>query len=195
MFSDDDMVYSQGYEKEVLEAFRSLPDADMIIFNCTSDKERKVPVIHQVSRVWVGNSMRYGTYRFAVKKESLLKCNLYFSQLFGGGSKYCSGEDNLFVREMLRMRQKVYLHPYTIAHVSHGPSTWFEGFNEKYIFDNGAWIQAAFPVLKHLVVLYFTVKFAKMSRLGIYRAFRLEYEGMRAFKKGLSYDEWKNVQD
>lgn len=195
MFSDDDMVYSDGYGKDVQEAFESLPHADMIIFNCTSDEERKVPVIERISRVWIGNSMRYGTYRFAIKKESLKKCNLCFSELFGGGSRYCSGEDNLFVREVLRNRMKVYLHPLTIAHVSHGPSTWFEGFNEKYIFDNGALMQAAFPIMRHMVVWYFAFKFAKRSKLGIYKTCRLEYAGMEALKRGLSYDEWRRKQD
>jgi len=195
IFSDDDLVYSDGFEKGVLAAFGSLPDADMIIFNCTSDEERKVPAIDRISRAWIGNSMRYGTYRFAIKKESLQKCSLRFSELFGGGSRYCSGEDNLFVREVLGKGMKVYLHPFTIAHVSHGPSTWFEGFNEKYIFDNGALMQAAFPALRHIVVWYFAYKFAKRSRLGILRTTVLEYAGMKAFRRGQSYDEWRKERD
>jgi len=195
VFSDDDLVYSDGYADGVSSAFEELPDADMIIFNCTSDEARKVPVIEKVSRAWVGNSMRYGTYRFAIKKESLQRCNLRFSELFGGGSRYCSGEDNLFVREVMRKGLKVYLHPYTIAHVSHGPSTWFEGFNEKYIFDNGALMQASFPAMRHAVVWYFSFKFAKRSKLGIIRTLFLEYAGMKAFRKGMSYDEWGKGKD
>jgi glycosyltransferase involved in cell wall biosynthesis len=195
IFGDDDLVYSDGYEKGVTAAFEGLPNADMIIFNCTSDEARRVPVIDRISRAWIGNSMRYGTYRFAIKKESLQKCNLRFSELFGGGSRYCSGEDNLFVREVMGNGLKVYLHPFTIAHVSHGPSTWFEGFNEKYIFDNGALMQASFPVLRHAVVWYFAFKFAKMSKLGMFRTSVLEYAGMKAFRKGLSYDDWRKGKD
>jgi glycosyltransferase involved in cell wall biosynthesis len=193
MFSDDDMVYSDGYEKGVIEAFESLPNADMIIFSCTEREDRLTPTINRISRARVWNSMKYGTYSFVIKRESLLKQNLNFSQLFGGGCRYCSGEDNLFVGDALKKHLVVYTHPFVIAHVSHSTTTWFEGFNEKYLFDNGAWLQNAFPVLKHLFIWYFVYRFAPKTELGRYEILRAEYSGMKAFKKGMSYDEWKRA--
>lgn len=191
MFSDDDMVYCDGYEKGVLEAFNKLPYADMIIFQCTTDSVRGTPKIKKTARVRLWNFMRYGTYGFVIKKESLLKHNLIFSQLFGGGARYCGGEDNLFLREALRKKLKVYSHPFTIAYVSHDKSTWFEGFTKKYFYDNGAWLQAAFPILKHLLVWYFIIKFSNHTNLGILSMFQLQYAGMKGFKKGQGYDDWE----
>jgi glycosyltransferase involved in cell wall biosynthesis len=193
MFADDDMVYVDGYRDGVLGAFDELADADMIIFNYTSNSGNYMVKKAGRARLW--NSMRFGTPNFAIKRESLLKYNLNFSQLFGGGSRYCSGEDNLFLRDAMKSGMKVYTHPYVIANINDSPSTWFRGFDEKYIFDNGAMIRVAFPLLRHIAVLYFALRFAKMSKLSVPETYKLEYAGMKAFKKGLSYDEWKRSRN
>jgi hypothetical protein len=56
-------------------------------------------------------------------------------------------------------------------------------------------IRAAFPLLRHIAVLYFALRFAKMSELSVPETYKLEYAGMKAFKKGLSYDEWKRSRN
>lgn len=190
MFSDDDVVYLDGYAAGVVKAFERLPEADMIIFNCFKHSNNSRPAIKKVSKVRLWNFMRYGTVRFVIKKEAVLKYNLNFSQLFGGGARYCSGEDNLFLREALRKNMKVYSYPFTILSIKPGSSTWFEGYDKKYFFDNGAWLQAAFPVLKHLLVWYFVFKFTKRTDLSRIEILTLQYAGMKAFRKGLNYDEW-----
>lgn len=191
MFSDDDMVYVDGYADGVIKAFENLPNADMIIFHCTTNSNRNTPDINKIARVRLWNFMRYGTYSFVIRKESVIRYNMNFSQLFGGGTRYCAGEDNLFLRDALKKDLKVYSHPFTIAAVNHGESTWFKGFNEKYFFDNGAWLEAAFPYLKHPLVWYFVFKFFKKTKLSMKDILKLHYQGMEVFRKGLSYDEWK----
>ncbi len=190
MFADDDVIYSDGYAKGVIEAFESVPDADMMVFHCTTNSDRGMPDIDAVKRVRIWNSMRYGTFCFVIKKESLLKNNLNFTQLFGGGSRYCAGEDNLFMRDALKRGLKVYAHPFTIAFVKQDESTWFKGYDEKFFFDNGAWLNATFPVLKHLLVWYFVLNFSKRTDLGRNKILKLQYAGIEAFEKGISYKEW-----
>ena len=191
MFSDDDMIYMDGYEEGVVEAFERLPDADMIIFHCITNSIGGTPDINKISKVRLWNFMRYGAVSFAIKKEAVLKYNLNFSQLFGGGARYCAGEDNLFLREALKNNLKVYCHPFTIAYVNGETSTWFEGFNKKYFYDNGAFLQTAFPIFKHLLVWYFVFKFSNKTDLSRNDIYKLQHAGIKAFKRGLSYDEWE----
>ena len=192
MFADDDMIYEDGYVEGVIEAFNSLPDADMIIFNCVSDLARNPPRIEKISRVRLWNFMRYGTVGFVLKKESLLKSNIYFSELFGGGARYCGGEDNLFLRSILKKKLNVYSHPYIIAHLKNRESTWFRGYNERFFFDNGAWLEITFPILKHILVWYFVFKFTRQTSLNKYDILKLQYEGMKAFRKGKNFAGFDN---
>lgn len=194
MFADDDMVYRDGYADGVIQAFQENPQADLMVFYCDTDSSRKMKAIPRVGRVGWWNYMRYGTVSIVIRRERLLQSNLMFTQLFGGGCRYCAGEDNLFLREALKKGLAVYAHPFTIAHVNKEHSTWFQGYDERYFFDNGAWLQTAYPIMKHLLVWYFVAKFSKRSTLSRGQILKLQYHGIRSFQKGLSYREWKEQQ-
>lgn len=191
IFADDDIRYMNDYEKNIERAYDELPDADIIVFNCISQsKERKkIKKIHRV-RYW--NFMRYGTIRITAKTRSIKKHNLTFSELFGGGSKYCSGEDNLFLKEALDKGLKVYAYPCELLNVNEEKSTWFEGYNEKYFFDHGAWIQASFPKLKYILIFIFFLKFKIRNIDNDNISIRNMILGARGYKKDMSFIEWKN---
>ncbi|MDP4117859.1 MAG: hypothetical protein Q8873_01560 [Bacillota bacterium] len=62
--------------------------------------------------------------------------------MFGGGAIYSSGEDTLFICDLLKKRLKVYVYSATIVAVQQGQSTWFSGYSNKYLFDEGALYRA-----------------------------------------------------
>lgn len=97
LFSDEDIVYEQGYAQAILEEFQRQPDADMILFNVTIEESRRTYHITDRRRVRWYNCGRYGAVSFAVRRESLLASGVTFSLLFGGGARYGSGEDSLFL--------------------------------------------------------------------------------------------------
>jgi hypothetical protein len=176
----------------VQTAFESIPTADVIIFNLgaagqngsgrTNLKSKKVNLL---------NVLNYGMPRVAIRRNAFEKYNLWVSTLFGGGSKYCGGEDNLFLVAALKKGLEIYTSPFCLGSLKKRESTWFDGFNEKYFFDNGAFLEVAFPLFKHPFACYFAVKFSKKTELGTWKVWRLQYEGMEAFRRGVSYDECK----
>jgi len=189
LFGDDDLIYVDGYGVAIEKAFESIPDADIILFNLgTLDKEDGGRVNLNCSKVNLLNVLNYGMPRVAIRRSSIEKANLWITTLFGGGSKYCGGEDNLFLVTALKKGLKIYTHPFYIGMLKKRESTWFDGFNEKFFFDNGAFLETAFPVLKHPFAWYFAVKFSKKSEQRILELVGLQYEGMKAFRRGMSYD-------
>lgn len=144
LMADDDMVYVEGYRDIVLSAFKDNPDSDMIMFNVPinqQDGETKVKV-KKNGRVRLYNALRYGTVNIAFKREAIFRKNIQFSLLFGGGSRYGSGEDSLFIRDALKKGLRIYSSTKVIAEIEENESTWFTGYNEKYFFDRGALFQA-----------------------------------------------------
>lgn len=138
LFSDDDMIYKDGYEQIILEAFSKLKDADVLVFNL-EEKIKTRYIIEKIERVGWFNYLRYGTARMAIRRKSVLKYGIFFNQLFGGGTKYSHGEDNLFLTECLRKGLKIYAVPETIAILTdERPSSWYTGYNEKYFLDQGS---------------------------------------------------------
>ena len=185
MFADEDMIYEDNYVQIVQEAFEKCPKADMIIFKLhylnrlTFGKAETMTF----KRLHIWNAMRYGTARVAIRKSAVDKSCLCFSTLYGGGAKYSSGEDSLFIREAFRKGLKIYASPMTIAKVKQEASSWFTGFHDKYFTDKGILIANTFPVMKHLLVYYFAFRMRKASKdYGFWKVCRLMKQGIREFK-------------
>ncbi len=184
LFADDDVAYYDGSSDGVIEAFRSLPDADVIFFGM--DMTRNGEIFERrrypVKRLRLYKALRFGTARMAIRKDALVKHNLTFSTLFGGGCIYSSGEDSLFIRDCFKAGLNVYSHSHVLGKCAKDGSTWFSGYNEKYVYDKGALLACAFPMAKHIVKWHFIRKFAKKTGFSVKKTARLMNRGIRGFK-------------
>lgn len=190
LFADDDIIYYDGMPESVKKAFDELPDADMIFFGLDMTRggavfeKRREPIKRR--RLW--NALKYGAGRMAVRRSSLEKYGIGFSELFGGGCLYGSGEDSLLIRECLRHGMKAYSYAYVLGTCAKDNSSWFEGFNEKFFFDKGAWIACAFPKSKHIIKFYFACRFAKKAGVSVKKVMRQINRGMSAFSSLEGYN-------
>lgn len=159
LLADDDIEYVDNYERIILNEFEINQKADIIIFNLDAIK---------VSGLQVGNNknrrlnkltfMPYGGPQIAFKRNRILEKNIWFSLLFGGGAKYGSGEDSLFLKQAIDSGLNVYTSDETIGLVDSTESSWFTGFNEKYLYDKGALFKALFPKLWPIICLQFALR-------------------------------------
>lgn len=158
LFSDDDIVYEDDYRDKVLQEFEKNPKADMILFNVNVSPERKTYEITDYGRVRWYNCGRYPTYSMAVRLNRVRENNISFSLLFGGGAKYSNGEDSLFIRDCLKKGLKVYKAPVVIGTEQETPSTWFEGYTEKFFYDRGVLYHYLYGTLAPIMARRFIEK-------------------------------------
>lgn len=184
LFADDDIVYYDDLQP-VVDAFRELPEADVIFFGMDMTREGKVfdRRRHKRKRLHLWNSMKYGAARMAVRRSAVEEKRLRFSSLFGGGCLYCGGEDTIFIRDCLKKGLRLYSHEHVLGACAKDSSSWFTGYDEKFFFDRGAMIACAFPKGKHLVKWYYIFKFAKKTELSLRAVIRRVNGGIRAFPK------------
>lgn len=190
LLSDDDCVYSPDYPQIIVKAFEDLPNADLIIFNVRNLKINNY-IIKKIKKVHWFNFSKYGAPRIAFKRESLCKANVWFTTLFGGGARYSSGEDSIFLRECLKKGLQIYTYPQEITSVKQEGSTWFRGYDEKFFFDKGVLMSNLFPRLKYLAGIYIAHRFRHRSGFSYFQALNLTMRGVIAFKDGVSYNAWK----
>ena len=139
LLSDDDVLYEEDYVKTVLEAFEKNPKADVIIFNAYSASGEKRSNAKKSIRVRVHNCGRYGAYRIAFRRMSVIKNAISFNQLFGGGCMFTAGEDVLFTKACIQKGLRVIAVPDCILQrIDRRPSTWFKGHNQKFYEDFGS---------------------------------------------------------
>lgn len=181
LFSDQDIVYEDGYEKKIVAEFEKNPKADMLLFNIEVEKERRTYYNMKRKRVRWYNCGRYGAVSFAVRREALLSSGVTFSLLFGGGARYSNGEDSLFLLDFLRKGYRVYTAPVRIGRERSTESTWFSGYHEKFFFDRGVLYHALYGKLAGLMALryLFAHKDILCAQLTLKQAFRQMKEGIR----------------
>lgn len=170
-FADDDMIYSDTYEEDIIREFQTHPKADAIVFNVTSNSKKRLgKEIKKFAKVGKSESREYGSVHIAMRRKALLGRNVYFNILFGSGSVYKCGEDTIFLKELLDKKMNLYKSPISIGTVDMNDSTWFNGYTEKYFFDKGAIIACAYPKIKYILIFIQAIKNSK-KRLGSYLFF------------------------
>jgi len=189
LMADDDVVYNDDMSTAVLEAFSALPKADVIIFGMDMVKNGQVfeRRTNPVKRLHVWNSMRFGSVRIAIRRESILKHNIFFHQCFGGGCAFSAGEDSLFLKACFDKGLKVYSHNYILGTCCKDQTTWFQGYNEKYFYDKGVLVRKLFPKSAYIMALYFGLWFKRQTDISVGKRMQLIYTGILAGKSMKPY--------
>ncbi|KAF0091904.1 MAG: hypothetical protein FD141_88 [Fusobacteria bacterium] len=184
LFSDDDVKYVNDYDNLIINAFKNNPEADIILFNVPSTNiDRPTTLIKKSKRIRWYNSLRYGAVNIAIRTASLKRANVMFSLLFGGGAMYGAGEDSIFIIECLKKKLKVYTNQEIIGYVSQDTSSWFEGYNIKYFHDKGAWIANAFPKMKYIFAIYYSLKDKELVEMSPKKIYKIIVSGIKDFSE------------
>ena len=187
LFADDDVVYEDGYEDIILEAFEKHPEADAITFDVVPIPDTINPDLNKTwHRIRWYNCLKYGAPRLAIRTRVLQKKNIYYSLLFGGGAKYSSGEDSLFIADLIKNGVKIYGCPKKIGTVTFEQSSWYTGYNEKYFMDKGLFFYFLSEKFSKLLCLQYCVR-RKALFAEVYsakEAFKLMLKGIKEYKRG-----------
>ncbi len=185
LFADDDVVYYDGYKDTVCRYYQNHPEADVVIFNFKMrrgsgayyDRVRKSGRVHR----WTAS--RYGTYCISARTEKLHMANIFFHLQFGGGAKFSSGEDSIFLQDCIKKGLRVYATKELIGRLDHGSSTWFKGYTEKFFYDKGVLFAQITGKGTYLLALYHCIKHRKRyQEFGIRQAVAKMFEGIRYAK-------------
>ena len=185
LLADDDVVYYEGYEAMILSAFERFPKADLIFFNIESPTGEKRTLDPRPKRVSLLNCGRYGAVRIAFRRMSVIKHAVSFNQLFGGGCMFTAGEDTMFIRACLKKGLRAVAVPDCILRLSDlRPSTWFEGYNQKFFEDFGASFYCHYGILAAPMTLVqlFRQRRKWLKEYSIPEAWRLARKGIARYK-------------
>ena len=183
LFADDDVVYVNNYVDLVIEAFKKNDRTDMFVFNILSaNPSRPEYVIQKSEQLRWYNCLKYGACRIAIRRERLLRKNVWFSLLFGGGAIHQAGEDNLFISNCINAGLLCFSNPVTIGTAEQKESTWFKGYNDSYYYDRGSLFAALYNWKAYIVVILFEIK-TKEKIKNKWAHLKCEIEGINRFLK------------
>ena len=189
IFADDDIIYFDNYEEIIKNAYNKNKKADGILFyvenkNVNREKNKKI-----------GNKklnsldvMRARIYGLSLKKETIKKIkdkNIKFNKNFGPGGVFLKGEETIFIKELLDNGFKIYSTNKQIGYVHDKNSNWFTGFNDKYLFDQGAIFYKMFPKYYKLFIIQYLIRKYNLYKdnLNLSKAYTKMIDGKKYLEK------------
>lgn len=181
VLADDDMIFKDNAIEIVCKAFEELPDADIIIFNIDDNTGINHRVNHKIKRLRFYNVFNYGAARIAFRRNAVLKANIMFSLLFGGGCRYSNGEDSIFLADSIRKGLKIFAYPDSIATLQQSQSTWFRGYNQKFFMDKGALYYCISSNYWRLLCIQDCIRHSKLYKKSWYETYNMMCKGVSKF--------------
>lgn len=193
LFADDDVEYVDDLEQIVIGEFKREPKADIIIFNLDTDSEIRKQKHYSKFKKWHRTEpMPWGAVRVAFRLPSIQKANLWFTTLFGGGAIFPSGEDSDWLNHA-KKKCSIYLSNKTIGTVKMGASSWFSGYDEKFYFGKGAFLEHSDYFAFFLRAFYLAFRTGSKSKLSFKDRMRWMKNGRTGYRRMIDYEKYKEI--
>ncbi len=191
ILADDDMIYKDGYPTMIMESFEKNLQKAVLIFQVEGIERKYKNYPTKIRSLNFLNAMKVSSVEVAFRREVIIKNNLFFDELFGAGTRFLMGEENIFISRLLKRKLKGLFIPKIIANLHIGNSSWFSGYNEDYFIGKGA----AFTALKSGMTWLLILQFALRKRYrykGIMRmstAIKLMHQGKKEYVRCVKKDK------
>lgn len=194
LFSDDDLIFENNYEKLIIEEFEKHPYAEAIKFNLhnlSTTRTISMKYIETFEKCTRRNMSSSGVGGLVIKTEVLKRIGLRFHENFGPGTENYCGEDTIFLQTLINKKIKFYRSPIDIAGIDQTNSTWFKGFDEKYFTVSGKVFATIYPKLAILLAIRSAYKFSKSKRcdLKFWTIFRCYRKGIKEIRRKIEKQE------
>ena len=186
IIADDDVEYRDNYETTVHDAYKRHPDADIIVFCFSHEKDRDTRVQYTRDiRIHMWNISKAASVEITFKRDAVVKAGLHFNDRIGLGATYPSGEENAFLADALRAGLKIYHVPKTtcFAVEEHALQTQNEDEVENYLVNKGAAFHCAYKNWFFLYALGFILlkKKTLFQNIGIWQAWKCMRRGKQDY--------------
>lgn len=178
IISDDDVAFHPDIAQTVETAFKNRPDVDLISFQTEGAGKTYHQSEHVHSR-WT--SFNVMSIELAFRRQAVLESGVIFDERFGLGAQYVSGEENIFVADLINVGLKAMYVPTAIA--SHPPLTSGAQLeSNKVAVSKGAIIYRIFGGTSYPIVLAFAVRKSWNLRMNPVRLLALISRGWFSVK-------------
>ncbi|CUA83998.1 glycosyltransferase family A protein [Pseudidiomarina woesei] len=159
LLADDDLIYFDDFQNTILESFNKHQNYVFLIFN-VDNYNRRYP--DKIKNILWHQVLGFSSWQIAFKRQDVLGKGLRLNEKFGTGSGiYSSGEENIFLSQCFKHFKMCYL-PVKILKRPKSDSSWFTGYDDKYLFDRGAIFYAISQKFSYLLILQFAIRRKKL---------------------------------
>lgn len=188
LLADDDVVYLEGFENKIMEAFKLYPEAALIHFkakNFKGDDFRKYPIKDCKHNLKTIRGM--SSIEMAINRKLILNKKITFDVRFGLGAPFPTAEESLFCRNILKQNGLIYFNnAFIVAHSEHNSGRKLG--DDEIVYARGALNYYKYKKLAYFWIVryvYFLVKNKYIKFSDVFEKVKLALKGIKDFKKTL----------
>ena len=156
LLCDDDEILVDDYERIIIDAYKSIQDADIIAFDMSN---RSSSLKKEIQRLRFPKTMKISSWQITFRRDRILEKGIRFDELLGAGTGNGAEEELKFLLDCEKSNLKIYYVPSIIGEVAQTSSTWFSGFDEQFFENRGATTRYILGwFIASLYALYYVVK-------------------------------------
>ena len=179
---DDDLFYLKDFDKIIKEEYERDEGLDVITFQAVNEKNEEHFKVKEGKHSNI-SILRICSWGITFRRKSVLEKEIKFDESFGLGTKYCVGEENIFLKDCLDKELNV--KHCRRAVVSHKNESSGIDYRDELVFSRVAAFKRMFGFFGGVfAVFYFTIFHHKF--------YRKKYSVFGFFLKSLRRFEQKN---
>ena len=183
LIADDDLIYVGDYQKKILDCFEKEQGYSLIVFIVEGINKVFKKYSPRERELNFFTAMQVSSVQIAFRRQCLISNGIFFREDFGAGAKYPMGEENILLSECLRHGLRIKYVPIKIANLYMGDSSWFKGYDQKYLYSQGAIYSAMSERVYLLLIILFAVRKRKIFNkgIGLFDSIRYMLNGARDY--------------
>lgn len=192
LLADDDVEYLPNFETIVKSSFISLKDASVIRFKIKTFCGKPYKEYFKISKLLTTKKdvKRTSSIEIAFKRKDIVENNILFNTLFGLGSHFKSGEEYLFLKDILNKGLQVYFENKAIVKHSYESST-RDIASDNYIKTKAVLHFIDYNFFGYLVLfkfIIFLVNNKSIKLMQIFSKYIIGHNGIKDYKKLIKED-------
>lgn len=176
LLTDDDVIFQSDCDDIITSAFEKNKDADIITFQVKTPEGKLLK--HYSKTEFTHNKrsvLKVASIEIAIKKDAIDKYGVKYDEDFGLGSKYVSGEENIFLTECIKKGMNIRYEPKVIN--IHPKESSGNNLNLKGIYSKGALFYRIFGISAIFTNIYFVIKKRTILKNGLFKSICYIYKG------------------
>ena len=183
--TDDDVVFTKDVISTVHSKFLNDNSLDIATFQvATPDGGFFKPYSKDIFKHNKKSILKVSSIEIAIRSSSLKNSSLHYDELFGLGSTYPSGEENIFLMDAIKSGLKMKYFPEITA--IHPLESSGKNINESMLNTKGAVFSRLFGQIAIIYLFYFALKKRKIIKsngISLIQSLKLVLKGLNQYRQ------------
>lgn len=185
VIADDDEVFDKNKIDSMQEMIKFYPNVDIFRFKVEGIESTFKSYSEKTYNIGYLKAIKISSVEMVIKREVIIKKNIFFDELIGAGTKFLMGEENAFIYNCLRNKLLIRYIPVYIAKLHMGDSSWFKGYNKHYFIGRGASFTSMSESFSNILIIQFAIRKYNLYKndISIAHALKCMFDGKKEYLK------------